>query len=310
MRSVLLALALLGGFVAPSRAAETQVTILTSTSSGVYYPLGMALSSIFGNAIKGVSFSAQATQGSVENLRLLEAGDGELAFALADALANAVSSKDAGGERLRGVAALYPGYVQLVASKESGIKTLTDLKGKRVSLGPEQSGVALTAAVILKAAGLTFGDLARVDHAGYAEGGRMVAEGTLDADFTGPAGLGFELVRHQLASGRTTLVPIPPEVVAKIDNSAYVTGTIPAGAYDGQPAAVPTVVVMTLLVTREGVSDDLVYLMTRSLFDHLDLLAETHPAAKDIDAAKAPFGLPIPLHPGAERYYREIGLVK
>jgi len=166
MRSVLLALGLLVGFVAPSRAAETQVTILTAGSSGAWYPLATALSSIYGKAMKDVSFTAQATQGSVENLRLLEAGDGELAFTLADALANAVS-KDAGGERLRGVAALYPAYVQLVASKESGIKTLADLKGKRVSLGPEGSGIAVIAAVILKAAGLTLGDLARGRSRGF-----------------------------------------------------------------------------------------------------------------------------------------------
>jgi uncharacterized protein len=137
----------------------------------------------------------------------------------------------------------------------------------------------------------------------------MVEEGTLDADFAIVGGLGIELVRRILASGRTTLVPIPSEVVAKVGNG-YVAGTIPAGSYDGQPAEVPTAVIMHLLVTREGVSDDLVYRMTKLLFDHLDLLAQTHPAGKDIDAAKAPFGLPVPLHPGAERYYREIGLVK
>jgi uncharacterized protein len=315
MRSILLALALLVGFVAPSRAAETQITILTSTATGFWYPMGMALSSIYGNAIKGVSFSVQATQGSVENLRLLEAGDGELGFTLADTLASAWAGNEEAGfsaplVRLRGVTPLYPGYIQIVASKESGIKTLADLKGKRVSLGPEQSGIAVNAAVILKAAGLTFGDLARVDHASLVAAARMVEQGELDASFSGPAGLGFELVRHQLASGRTTLVPIPPEVVAKIGNPAYVAGTIPAGSYDGQPAAVPTAVIMALLVTREAVSDDLVYLMTKLLFDHLDLLVQTNPAAKDIDVAKAPFGLPVPLHPGAERYYREIGLVK
>jgi uncharacterized protein len=217
----------------------------------------------------------------VENLRLLEAGDGELGFTLADTLASAVSSKEAGSDRLRGVAALFPGYVHLVDSKESGIKTLADLKGKRVSLGPEGSGIAVIAAVILKAAGLTFGDLARVDHAGFVAGGRMVEEGTLDADFCGVGGL-----------------------------EGYVAGTIPAGSYDGQPAEVPTAVIKTLLVTRDGVSDDLVYRMTKLLFDHLDLLVQTNPAAKDIAVAKAPFGLPVPLHPGAERYYREIGLVK
>jgi uncharacterized protein len=93
MRSDLLALGLLVGFAAPSRADETQVTILTSTTTGSWYPLGMALSSVYGNAIKVVSFSVQATQGSVENLRLLEAGDGELGFTLADTLASAVSSR-------------------------------------------------------------------------------------------------------------------------------------------------------------------------------------------------------------------------
>ena len=92
MRSVLLALALLVGFVAPSRAAETQVTILTSTSGGAWYPLATALSSIYGKAMKDVSFTAQATQGSVENRRLLAAGDGELGFQSSDSLANAVSS--------------------------------------------------------------------------------------------------------------------------------------------------------------------------------------------------------------------------
>jgi TRAP transporter TAXI family solute receptor len=310
MRSVLLGLALVVGFVAPSRAAETQVTILTGPTTGVFYPLGMALSSIYGNVIKGVSFTVQATQASVENLRLLEAGDGELGFTIADSLANAVSSKEAGSDRLRGVAALYRAYVHLIASKESGIHTLADLKGKRVSLGPEGSGTAVSAAVILKAAGLSLGDLARVDHALFAAAVRMVEQGTLDANFGGTTGLGTEVVRHELASGGTTLVPIPPEVVAKIGNPAYVAGTIPAGIYDGQPAAVPTAVIMNLLVTREAISDDLVYLMTRSLFNHLDLLVQTHPAAKDIDVAKAPFGLPAPLHPGAERYYHEIGLVK
>jgi uncharacterized protein len=308
MRSILLALSLLVGFVAPSRAAETLVTILTATTTGIWYPLGTVLASIYGNAIKGVSFTVQATQASVENLRLLESGDGELGFTLADTLASAVSNKETGSDRLRGVAALYPGYVQLVASKESGIKTLVDLKGKRVSLGPEGSGTAVIAAVILKAAGLSFGDLARVDHAGFVAGGRMLEEGTLDADFCCVGGLGIELVRHILA-GKTTLVPIPPEVVAKVGNG-YVAGTIPAGSYDGQPAAVPTAVITNLLVTRVAVSDDLVYQMTKLLFGHLDLLVQVNPVAKDIDVAKAPFGLPIPLHPGAERYYREIGLVK
>jgi TRAP transporter TAXI family solute receptor len=314
MRSVLLALALLVGFAVPSRAAETQVTILTGSTSGIYYPLGIAFSSIYGNAIKGVSFTVQSTKGSVENLQLLESGDGELAFALADTTADAWAGNNGAGfttpfVRLRGVARIYPNYLQIVASTQSGIKTLADLRGKRVSVGAEGSGTALNAAAILRAAGLTFDDLAKIDHTPFGTSARMVEQGALDATLQS-AGLGVESVRHLLASGKTTLVPIPPEVVAKIGSPAYLAGTIPAGTYEGQPAEVPTAAIMNLLVTQEGVSDDLVYRMTKSLFDHLDLLVQTHPAAKDIAVAKAPFGLPIPLHPGAERYYREIGLVK
>jgi TRAP transporter TAXI family solute receptor len=178
-----------------------------------------------------------------------------------------------------------------------------------VSVGAEQSGTALNAGTILKAAGLTFADLARVDHAPFGNSARTVERGELDATFQ-TAGLGIESVWHLLSSGKTRLIPIPPDTVANIGGSVFVAGTVPAGTYDGQPAAVPTAVILNLLVTREGVSDDLVYLMTKSMFGHLDLLVQTHPAAKDIDAAKAPFGLPVPLHPGVERYYREIGLVK
>ena len=299
---------------AEARAAETVVTILTATTGGIWYPLGGALSSIYSKAIKGVSFTVQATQGSVENLRLLESGDGELAFTLANSLTDAwTGNKDAGFSAplvgLRGVARLYPNYVHLYASKKSGIRTFADLKGERVSLGPEQSGSALNAAAVLKAAGLTFDDLAKVDHASLVNSARMVEQGALDAAFS-TVGLGTEYVRHLLYSAKVTFVPIPPEVVAKIGNPAYVAGTIPAGTYDGQPAEVPTAAVMTLLVTREAVSDDLVYLMTKSLFDHSDLLVQTNPVAKDIGVAKALSGLPIPLHPGAQRYYREIGLVK
>ncbi len=178
-----------------------------------------------------------------------------------------------------------------------------------MSVGAEQSGTALNAAAVLKAAGLTTGDLAKVDHSPFGNSARMVERGELDATFQS-VGLGAEAIRHLLYSGRATFVPIPSEVIAKIGNPAYVAGTIPAGTYDGQSAEVPTAAVMTLLVTREGVRDDLVYLMTKSLFDHLDLLVQTHPVGKDIDVAKALSGMPIPLHPGAERYYREIGMLK
>ncbi len=250
----------------------------------------------------------------VQNLRLLEADDGELAFTLGDSLADAwAGNKKAGFDmpfsRLRAIARIYPNFIQIVASNRSGIETLADLRGKRVGVGAAGSGTALNAAAIFGAAGFNFNDLAKVDHTPFGSSVRLVEQGSLDATLQS-AGLGVESIRHLLASGQATLIPIPAEVVAKVDSAVYVAGTIPAGTYDGQSADVSTASVMNFLVTRVGVSDDDAYLMTKALFQHLDQLVQTHPAAKKIDVKEATLGLPIPLHPGAERYYREIGVMK
>ena len=138
---------------------------------------------------------------------------------------------------------------------------------------------------------------------------RLVEQGSLDATLQS-AGLGVESIRHLLASGQSTLIPISAEVVAKVGSPVYVPATIPAHTYEGQPADVPTASVPNFLVNRAGVSDEVAYLMTKSLFEHLDQLVQTHPAAKDLSVNAAATGLPVPLHPGAERYYREIGVLK
>jgi uncharacterized protein len=315
MRLIMIALGIvLAGLARPGNAAEMQIAILTSTPSGIWYPLGMTLSSIYGNAISGARVTVQATAGSVENLRLMENGNGELAFTLGSTLENAWAGNKASGfnrplTKLRAIARIYPNYMEFVASKQSGVKTIADMKGKRVSVGPEGSGSALDAAQVFKAAGFTPADLANVVHEPFGPSFRMVSQGKLDAAMI-TGGLGIELVRHLLASMRATLVSIPPEIISKIGDKAYVAATVPARTYDGQPAAVPTAAVPNFLVTREGVTDAAAYLMTKSLFEHLDQLVETDPAAKGIDIKEATVGVPIPLHPGAERYYREIGILK
>ena len=314
MRLILVALGLILAVAKPTGAAETLITILTGSTSGIYYPLGTALSSIDAKVIPGANVTVQATAGSVQNLRLLEASDGELAFTLGDCLADAwAGNKDAGFDapftKLRAIARIYPNFIQIVASNRSQIKTLADLKGKRVSVGAEGSGTALNAAVIFKAAGFTFNDLAMVDQTPFASSVRLVEQGSLDATLQS-AGLGVESIRHLLASGQSTLIPIPSDIVARIDSAVYIAATIPAGTSDGQSGDVQTASVPNFLVTREGVSDDIAYQMTKSLFEHLDQLVQTQPAAKDIDVKKAATDLPIPLHPGAERYYREIGVLK
>jgi TRAP transporter TAXI family solute receptor len=313
MRFILIALGLLFATASPGN-AQTLITILTGGTNGVYYPLGTTLSSIYARAIPGASVTAQATQGSVENMRLLENGDGELAFTLGDTLAAAwAGNKEAGFDapyrKLRAIARIYPNFIQIVASARTGIKTLADLKGKKVSVGANGSGTALNAIAIFRAAGFGFSDLGKVDYSPFGTSARLVIEGALDATIQS-AGLGVESIRHLLASGQARLIPIPAEVVAKTGSQVYVAATIPANTYDGQTADVPTASVPNFLVTRAEVSNNVAYLMTKSLFDKLDQLVDTHPAAKDISIKTATTGLPIPLHPGAERYYRDIGILK
>ena len=290
------------------------INILTGGQSGVYYPLGVALSQIYAKAIPDVRTSAQATKASAENLNLLEAGRGELAFTLGDALSDAWKGDAEAGfktplKKLRTLAAIYPNYIQIVASADSGIKTLADLKGKRISVGAPKSGTELNARAVLKAAGLTYADFAKVEYLPFGESVDLMKNRQLDVTLQS-AGLGVASIRDLSSAVPIVIVAVPAAVVAKIGDAAYQAAIIPANTYTGQSAPVETVAIKNFLVTHSGVSDDLAYQMTKALFEHLDQLVAAHSAAKGINKQEAALHPPAPLHPGAERYYREAGLLK
>lgn len=294
--------------------ADEFINVLTGGTSGVYYPLGVALSQIYGKAIPGAKASVQATKASAENLNLLQAGRGEIAFSLGDALNEAWKGNEEAGfkaplKKLRTVAAIYPNYIQIVANADSGIRTLADLKGKRVAVGAPKSGTELNARDIFRGAGLSYKDLGKVEYLPFGESVELIKNRQLDATLIS-AGLGVAAVRDLATAVKIVIVPISPDVVAKIGESAYQSATIPANTYGGQAEAVQTVAVQNFLVTHEGVPAETVYRMTKSMFDNLDAMVAAHAAAKSITrdgAAKQP---PVPLHPGAEKFYREAGLLK
>ncbi|NMY51953.1 TAXI family TRAP transporter solute-binding subunit [Pseudomonas sp. WS 5011] len=292
-------------------AAPTFINVLTGGTSGVYYPIGVGLSQLYSNGIEGSKTSVQATKASVENLNLLQAGRGELAFALGDSVADAWNGVEDAGfkaplKKLRAIAGTYPNYIQIVASKESGITTLADLKGKRISVGAPKSGTELNARAIFKAAGLSYEDMGKVEFLPYAESVELIKNRQLDATLQS-SGLGMAAIRDLAATLPINFVAIPAEITAKIDNAAYQAASIPAGTYDGQDSDVPTVAITNILVSHEGVSDEVAYQMTKLMFDNLERLGNAHSAAKDIKLEGAAKGLPIPLHPGAERFYKEAG---
>lgn len=295
-------------------AQQKFVNVLTGGQSGVYYPLGVALSQIYAKAIPDVKTSAQATKASAENLNLLQAGKGEVAFSLGDALSDAYKGNEEAGfktplKKLRTMAAIYPNYIQIVASAESGIKTLADLKGKRISVGAPKSGTELNARAVLKAAGLAYKDFSKVEYLAFGESVELMKNRQLDATLQS-AGLGVASIRDLATSVPIVVVAVPADVVAKVGDPAYQSVMIPANTYTGQTSAVATVAIQNYLVTHDGVPSDLVYAMTKATFDNLDVLVASHNAAKAISKEAAAQSPPVPLHPGAEKYFREIGALK
>jgi TRAP transporter TAXI family solute receptor len=292
--------------------ADEFINILTGGTSGVYYPLGVGLSKIYADNIPGARTQVQSTKASVENLNLLQQGKGELALALGDSVKLAwEGDADAGFkaplDKLRGIAAVYPNYIQIVASKDSGIATLADLKGKGLSVGAPKSGTELNARAIFAAAGMSYEDLGKVEYLPFAESVELMKNRQLDATLQS-AGLGVASIKDLSASIPVQMVSVPADVVEKL-GAPYVAATIPAGTYDGQDADVPTVAVVNFLVTREDVSEETAYQMTKLLFENLPELEASHKAAAQIKLENALTGMPIPLHPGAERYYKEKGLM-
>src|SRR5262249_23152840 len=203
----------LAAIIATSASAQTNLVILTGSTSGVYYPLGNAISSIFIKSIPGAQSSVQVTKGSVENLHLLETGDGELAFSLGDTVSAAWRGDPQAGfrtplKKLRGLAAVYSNYIQLVVSESSGVKTLLDLKGNRVSVGPKQSGTELNARAIFAAAGLSYADFGRTEYLPFGQSAKMIEKGELDATLIS-AGLGVDSIRLLSTAVPIRLLAIP-----------------------------------------------------------------------------------------------------
>jgi uncharacterized protein len=293
--------------------AQAFVNVLTGGTSGVYYPLGVAIGKILGDRLAGVKTQVQATKASIENLILLQQGRGEIAFALGDSLKAAWNGDAEAGfknkmDRLRTLGAIYPNYIQIVATADSGVRTLADLRGKSLSVGAPKSGTELNSRAILAAAGLSYKDMAKVEYLPFAESVDLMKNRQLNATLQS-AGLGVASLKDLSTAADINLVAVPKEVVDKI-GPPFVSVIIPANTYPGQDKDVPTAAVINYLVTSSKVSDELAYQITKLIFESLPELANSHAAGREIKLENAAIGSPVPLHPGAIRYYKEKGLIK
>jgi TRAP transporter TAXI family solute receptor len=297
----------------PRPVAPYALKIWTGGTGGVYYPLGVKLSELLNKYASDVVTASVSTSGaSVANMRALAAGDANLVFVQNDIAYYAYKGiymfNGSKVDIARGVAVLYPEVVQIVVRADSGIKSIYDLKGKRVAVGAAGSGTAVEAELILKAAGLWA--TITPQYMDFATAASALKLGQVDAAFV-VAGIPTSAVLELSATVPVNLVEVPDEVLSKLVEQGYrffTRYTVPAGTYTGMTSDVRTVAVMAMLAVRADVPDHVVYTVLKVMFDRLSELREAHARAKDIELAKALQGMPIPLHPGAIRFYQERGI--
>lgn len=282
------------------------VTIATGGSSGPYNIIGTTLAELYSSEFD-VNSRTQTTGASVENINLIEQGKAELAFTMSDVVSQAVAGEvsfEQPAEKINQIAALYPNYVQIVTTADSGIETFEDLEGKRIAVGDQNSGVEVNARTLLNGHGITYDDI-DVDYLGYAEAADGLRAGQLDAAFL-TSGLPNASLMELSETLDIRLVPVDPSDVEEIaqDESYFVALDIPEGTY-GNEEAIPTAAIMNALVVHADLSEEDVYALTKTLFENLETLGNSHQAATDITLEDAQEGHVAPLHPGAARYYEE-----
>lgn len=288
------------------------ITVATGPTSGLYYPIGGAFASLLKNRL-GYQTSAQATGASAENLTLILEKRAELAIAMSDVVAQAYDGFAAyegkkPATELRALMNLYPNIVQLVTTERTGIKKFTDLKGKRVGVGAPNSGVEVNARMMYEAHGMTYAD-SRVDYLNYGEAIGQLKNNLVDAVFV-TSGVPNATIMELGTTHQIVIVPIEGEpldtLMAKYP--FFVKAVIEADAY-GTKGDVNTTAVNNILVLHKDMDSDVVYDITKGIFENIEDIQAAHSTAREnvrLDNAKS--GVGIPFHEGAERYYREMGL--
>ncbi len=286
------------------------VTIATGPTSGIYYPIGGAFATALGNA--GYKTSAQATGASVENINLITNDEAELAISMQDSVMQAYEgfgAFDTANSDPRAMMRLWPNYVQLVTTADTGIKSVEDLKGKRVGVGAPNSGVELNARMIYGAYGMSYED-SEVDYLSYGEAIDQMKNGQCDAAFV-TSGLPNSTVSELAFSYDMVIVPIDGEGRDNLIEKYpfFAASTIPAGTYNNDED-VESVFVYNIMLVNKDVSDDMVYDMLDCIFsdDGIATIKASHNTAdKNIDVTFGVDDVKIPLHDGAAKWWQDHG---
>ena len=291
--------------------AQTDLSIATGGTGGVYYPYGGGLAEVINRYVEGYSAVAEATGASEENVALVFQGDSDIAFALADTVFQAYSGTGAFEGReiasLRALASIYPNAVHIVTLGNTDITSLADLRGKRVSLGAPGSGTTISAEALLGANGISLDEL-QVQRLDFNETAAALRDGQIDAGFLS-VGPPTSSILDLAATRDVVLVPLTEAEIeaAQAVDPAYAPYTMRAGTYPGQDEDVLALSTPNVLIVNEDMDEELAYSVVKALYEHVDELVAIHPAANDTTVEFSLDSTPIPLHPGALRYYQEVG---
>ncbi len=284
-----------------------RLSIATGGTGGVYFPLGGGLADLISENLEGYTASAEETNASVDNMNLIGAGDSDIAFVLGDTASDAVAGAgefEGGAIEACAIGILYTNFTQLVASAESGITSVADLEGKRVSLGEAGSGTEVIGLRVLEGAGLDpDADIERAQ-LGIAETVDALRDGTLDAGFWS-GGLPTGALVDYASTGDMVLIPTA-EFAADLQGTYgeyYLESEIPADTYEGQSEAVGVLGVPNVLVVNTSMDEGLQEQLTALLFEHKDDLVAVHPAAEELDQETAGDVAFMDVCPGAQTFY-------
>lgn len=290
----------------------TRLAIASGWVTGVYYPISGAMSRIAYENMPNISLTSESSGASVANARLIGTGDADLAILQNDIAyyaRNGMLMFDNAVENMRGMFVLYPEHVHIVATADSGIKSPADLKGKRVAVGPLGSGTEANAVQIAEIYGLTFDDFGRVERLTAGEAADYLKDDRVDAAFF-TVGVGASAIADLAVMKDIVIVEVDDSKAAELISKYpyYAQAYVDADIYSGVPRS-QTVAVLAMVVARSDLSTDLMYDFTKGIFENLNTIHGAHDRGKLITLETALAGMPIELHPGAEKYFKEVGLI-
>lgn len=311
--AILAAFMLMVGLASMASAGEVKMVLATGGTAGTYYPFGGAMANIWNNKIPGMNVTAQATGASIENIRLMNKDEVELALVQSDNIDWAYFGKEVFKEKITKMAAiavLYPEIVHIVVRGDSAAKTFGDLKGMKVGVGAPGSGTEANFRQLMDVYGLKKDDV-KGQYLSYAESAEQFKDKHIDSFFL-TTGVPNSAIMDVANTRPIKLVSIEDAMVAKITKNYpfLASAKIPANTYKGQPEEVKTIAVMAVLIASPNVKEDVIYNITKTLMENQAQLASAHAKGKELSLAGAVKGVSIPFHPGAAKYFKEKGVLK